>query len=233
MTSRHHLLEPLPGEARGRRSSTDNSRCGLSPSQHKSDCPAGSQHMLLEPTPGGNLPRCQRYDALPPSPFSWTREELSSASRLMKGTRFVQYRAVYDNDRLPGSSSGRSLLGVQMQSITAMPFYETRSFEELRLEDTRPHHSCSVLDRVVSSSSLSKIVVLGSASARSGKKVTLPPMDKSNDERSCVICLDNRRSIAFFPCKHMCACPPCSRNRRLVKCPVCREEIVMKTTIYW
>lgn len=200
---------------------------------------ASRRPLLLQPAPGDNPPRCLRYDAPRLSDFSWTREEFLSASRLMRGTRMVSYRSVYDNDRLPGSSD-LPLAGVRLHSITAMPFYENRSFEELRMEDTRPHNSCSIGDRIVSTSTststselISKVVVLESSSCTPQKEDALPPLDETIDERACVICLDSRRSIAFFPCKHLCACLPCSSNRQLTHCPVCREDIVMKTTIYW
>mmetsp|Transcript_18414 Transcript_18414/g.40110 ORF Transcript_18414/g.40110 Transcript_18414/m.40110 type:complete len:235 (+) Transcript_18414:389-1093(+) len=234
MTSRR-LSSSQPSEQRLERRTRDRTRSPPLPRRrNESLSTSGTHRMLLEPAPGDSQSRCRRYNTSRPSAFSWTREECASASRLMRGTRLVPYRAVYDNDRIPGRSSSRSLVGVRMHSITAMPFYESRSFEELRLEDTRPHNSCSIGDRMVSTSTLSKIVVLGSSSAGNDeKKHTLPAVDEAKEERSCVICLDNRRTIAFFPCKHMCTCLPCSRNRRLVKCPICREEIVLKTTIYW
>ncbi len=54
--------------------------------------------------------------------------------------------------------------------------------------------------------------------------------DPQGESARCLICQDADRNTLFFPCRHICACSPCSD--RLDKCPVCRTRIESKTTVY-
>ncbi|XP_065347306.1 uncharacterized protein LOC135944363 isoform X2 [Cloeon dipterum] len=54
--------------------------------------------------------------------------------------------------------------------------------------------------------------------------------DKEENDLDCCICLDERRSIAFIPCKHMVCCATCSNS--VTNCPVCRNKISERITIY-
>jgi hypothetical protein len=47
---------------------------------------------------------------------------------------------------------------------------------------------------------------------------------------SCCICVEQHRECVFLPCRHLCACEECSKL--LDECPVCRQPIVEKITIY-
>lgn len=59
-----------------------------------------------------------------------------------------------------------------------------------------------------------------------------PPPCAEVDE--CAICMDERRSCAFYPCGHVCACRACSEllstdavaGGNDLLCPVCREKVV-------
>lgn len=51
-------------------------------------------------------------------------------------------------------------------------------------------------------------------------------LEKLKDERSCVVCLENPRSILFLPCKHLCVCAECKDS--LDQCPLCRQKIEQK-----
>lgn len=42
------------------------------------------------------------------------------------------------------------------------------------------------------------------------------------DDKLCVVCLDNKKQYAIVPCGHLCVCQPCSQQ--LVFCPICRLE---------
>jgi len=44
-----------------------------------------------------------------------------------------------------------------------------------------------------------------------------------DDDRSCIICLENERCVALIPCGHLCLCRECSGTQK--KCPVCRTPI--------
>ncbi|CAB3360253.1 Hypothetical predicted protein [Cloeon dipterum] len=54
--------------------------------------------------------------------------------------------------------------------------------------------------------------------------------EKEENDLDCCICLDERRSIAFIPCKHMVCCATCSNS--VTNCPVCRNKISERITIY-
>jgi len=53
-------------------------------------------------------------------------------------------------------------------------------------------------------------------------KKAVDPDDKHEDD-SCVVCLDERRVIAFVPCGHISCCSWCSQQ--VHACPVCRGVI--------
>ena len=49
----------------------------------------------------------------------------------------------------------------------------------------------------------------------------------TDDDRQCIICYDNQKSVMIRPCNHVCLCEVCSRNIRGLngKCPMCRKDI--------
>jgi len=51
------------------------------------------------------------------------------------------------------------------------------------------------------------------------------------DRHLCVICQDADRQLLFHPCSHICTCAECGNNN-LDKCPICRQEITRKISIY-
>ena len=54
------------------------------------------------------------------------------------------------------------------------------------------------------------------------------------DSVNCVICHNNRKTISFSPCHHMCCCETCASDPRLDnKCPMCRADITSKTRTFW
>lgn len=46
---------------------------------------------------------------------------------------------------------------------------------------------------------------------------------KGHQPGQCVICLDQRASVAFLDCKHLCLCSECDSSYGAGKCPVCRK----------
>ena len=49
----------------------------------------------------------------------------------------------------------------------------------------------------------------------------------TDDDRQCIICYDNQKSVMIRPCNHVCLCDVCSRDIRGLngKCPLCRKDI--------
>ncbi|KAK2417444.1 Prokaryotic RING finger 4 [Trifolium repens] len=55
---------------------------------------------------------------------------------------------------------------------------------------------------------------------------------KMDDDFSdlCVICIDQKSTVAFVPCGHMCCCKTCSRPLKI--CPLCRGRIKQVLQIF-
>eukprot|EP01063_Lacrimia_lanifica_P036597 TRINITY_DN7306_c0_g1_i1.p1 TRINITY_DN7306_c0_g1~~TRINITY_DN7306_c0_g1_i1.p1 ORF type:complete len:326 (+),score=76.71 TRINITY_DN7306_c0_g1_i1:86-1063(+) len=53
---------------------------------------------------------------------------------------------------------------------------------------------------------------------------------EGGDEARCVICLKEKREVAFTPCGHWAACTACSD--KITECPVCNATITSRLTIY-
>jgi hypothetical protein len=50
-------------------------------------------------------------------------------------------------------------------------------------------------------------------------------------ETQCVVCMDERRSVLFTPCKHICVCSACALQLRTpVCCPMCRAVVATQVT---
>ena len=59
------------------------------------------------------------------------------------------------------------------------------------------------------------------------------PQKKSSEKLvvgDCSICLSLPSRICFIPCGHLCACSECSK--KIAECPICREDILGKMTVY-
>ena len=56
-------------------------------------------------------------------------------------------------------------------------------------------------------------------------------LNKTSDEQKmCVVCLDQEKSVLLLPCRHVCVCKVCSRQ--VDSCPVCRAQIVDKINVF-
>ena len=52
--------------------------------------------------------------------------------------------------------------------------------------------------------------------------------EPSKDQLTCVICFSDLASVAFLPCRHVCACAECSRltlKSSSNHCPICRSVV--------
>jgi len=57
-------------------------------------------------------------------------------------------------------------------------------------------------------------------------------MKRKRDEQDscCVVCMEKEKKVLLLPCKHVCLCEDCSVNVDV--CPLCREMIQFKTTVF-
>jgi len=96
----------------------------------------------------------------------------------------------------------------QLPSITAMREYSDKSFEELRLKDY-------------------ELAYKGKTTSSNDDKKEI------NDDSLCVVCLEEKKTIIYLPCFHMCTCKKCGMNESLTKCPICRSSIDCKEKVFW
>lgn len=52
-------------------------------------------------------------------------------------------------------------------------------------------------------------------------------LNRSNDDRCCVICQERLKCILLLPCRHVCMCSECNTRFQLYdnSCPICRNDI--------
>lgn len=62
------------------------------------------------------------------------------------------------------------------------------------------------------------------------KQLIQEELEKLQDEKNCVICLENPKNILFLPCKHISCCSECSSQVK--ECPMCRAKIDQKIETY-
>ncbi len=106
------------------------------------------------------------------------------------------------------------------QSISAMPEYRNKSFEELRIEDYNLGNRGIYMQGILNFPSVKPAV------QRNGPK---------DDSERCVFCLEAKRSVAFVPCGHVAACEDCINQEFLSQCkecPICRKTFLALMKIY-
>lgn len=52
------------------------------------------------------------------------------------------------------------------------------------------------------------------------------------ENRSCVVCQVQNKTVLLMPCRHLCVCKDCSKNHHLILCPLCRERITERIDVY-
>jgi hypothetical protein len=57
-------------------------------------------------------------------------------------------------------------------------------------------------------------------------------IDVQKEQRMCIICCEKEKSVVLLPCRHLCLCDTCSTHDQLAVCPLCREPIVHKISVF-
>ncbi len=57
-------------------------------------------------------------------------------------------------------------------------------------------------------------------------------LSQQAENRTCVICQNEPKTVLLMPCRHLCVCKVCSQNYQLISCPLCREKITERITVY-
>ena len=67
-------------------------------------------------------------------------------------------------------------------------------------------------------------------------KSVLEKIDKAKqnleEEKFCVICRENPKKVLIMPCRHLCVCKDCGNHIELTRCPLCREAIAERLTVF-
>jgi RING finger protein 26 len=57
-------------------------------------------------------------------------------------------------------------------------------------------------------------------------------IESSKEQRLCVICQEKEKGVVLLPCRHMCLCDACAKHDELKQCPLCREKILHKISVF-
>lgn len=52
------------------------------------------------------------------------------------------------------------------------------------------------------------------------------------EEKLCVICRESPKEVLFMPCRHLCVCKDCGHREELERCPLCREVIAERISVF-
>lgn len=52
------------------------------------------------------------------------------------------------------------------------------------------------------------------------------------EERSCVICKEQPKTVLLMNCRHLCVCSDCGKRQELDRCPLCREIILERIDVF-
>lgn len=63
-------------------------------------------------------------------------------------------------------------------------------------------------------------------------EIHLKEVENAKEQRLCVVCQSEPKSVVLFPCRHLCLCQECSEHDDLDQCPLCRRPIVQKINVY-
>ncbi|CAE7540925.1 rngB [Symbiodinium natans] len=58
----------------------------------------------------------------------------------------------------------------------------------------------------------------------------LSQREEAVSDRSCIACLDRLANTVLLRCRHLCVCDGCAR--KLTHCPVCRQTVRDRLTVY-
>ncbi len=66
-----------------------------------------------------------------------------------------------------------------------------------------------------------------------GLELSMGESDKIDEEKSCVVCMENSRDAVVVPCGHTACCYSCLEALPVPRmCPICRVEVRMVQKMY-
>mmetsp|Transcript_31208 Transcript_31208/g.62824 ORF Transcript_31208/g.62824 Transcript_31208/m.62824 type:complete len:378 (+) Transcript_31208:416-1549(+) len=154
----------------------------------------------------------------------------------------------FDSKSLRQKSCTEALLD-QLRDMAEISHVKSIQFQELKDELDNLKQEYSTMKREnqsmrsmlngeetnLSQKSLAELTSLEEQLKRSLEKVAKAKEMASNnleEERICVICRENRKSVLFLSCRHLCVCGECGQKEELDKCPLCRVVITERINVY-
>jgi len=198
--------------------------------------PWSSNHGSSYPSFGSTSPLLTSSSSAPtttPPPLGSYNDTVSVLQR--GGTTSIPYTMTR---KLDGTDH------INIHSITAMPAYELKSFEELRLEDytctTTTPSSNTTIPQEQANDDNQKIPSPSTTNSHSNSPNTNSHSNSPSNHRSntkkCVVCLEKDVRRILLPCGHPCLCEVCGTSQGLkklkYKCPECRGGIQDTVIIY-
>lgn len=58
-------------------------------------------------------------------------------------------------------------------------------------------------------------------------------LEEARTANDCIICMENRRNLLFYPCLHFTCCNICGNSVTISNCPECQSKIESKNLITW
>lgn len=117
----------------------------------------------------------------------------------------------------------------QLQQIILEKDREVKQVEQLRQEQQRLRE-----EQANSNRAEGQPVSHQSLSVEGQPRIAPPEQNEENHDAitqmECVVCRNVKKSILFFPCKHMMACQACAPLCQT--CPVCRDNIVDRVQVF-
>ena len=93
----------------------------------------------------------------------------------------------------------------------------------------------ALTEEYLSNKSIEEIEIIEERIRVSLDRVIAAKMNKLSrqvENRSCVICQVEPKTVLLMPCRHLCVCKDCSKNHQLLLCPLCRKKITDKIFVY-
>ncbi len=90
-------------------------------------------------------------------------------------------------------------------------------------------------DGILSQKSLEDIEIMEQRMKQALEHLVNTKVNKLSEQienRSCVVCQVQNKTVLLMPCRHLCVCKDCSKNHQLILCPLCRERITERIDVY-
>jgi len=160
--------------------------------------------------------------------------------------RGYSYEGTIESEQLDTDSQNHDALMKQLDHMTSLAHSQSTELYQAKfaldeLMEERDHLKselavyCGDDESNLATKSLAELNSLEEQVKRSlDRIVKAKELASSNleEERVCVICRENSKSVLLLPCRHLCACKSCGHLDVLTQCPLCREPITERINVF-